>query len=160
VKVRRSELFKIREVLEAMPKGDRFKFSYAVAKNLRKVKTEIEDMEKAREPEQEIIEYERKRIALCQQYAKQLNGAPMVVSNSFVIDEEKQADFNHEMKELQDRYKDAIERGSRKMLDYQVNLRESVDVEFHRVKLEDVPSDILPKDLEVILDWVIEGEEK
>ena len=103
----------MRQVIENMPKGDKFKFSYAAAKNLRKIKSEIDDMQNAIEPDPEFREYDKERQDLCKKFARIENGEPMTkripnpdgsFASVFEIDEKKKKEFNEELKKLKDKY--------------------------------------------------------
>jgi hypothetical protein len=168
MKIRRFELFRMRQVVEEMPKGDKFKFSYAVAKNLRLIKSEIEDMEKTIEPAAEVNEYEKERIKLCKDLAEKENGEPIlenkvvngIMGSQFKIGEGNKDKFSFELGKLRDKYADALTSQKKSVEEYNLALREAVDIEFHTVRIEDVPQDIKPSDLEAILDWVKPEEVK
>lgn len=160
MQIKRSELFRVKELLESMPKAEKFKFNYAAAKNLRMVKSEIEDMQKTIEADGKMIEYEKARVELCQKYAKKENGNPVIIRGAFQIEEDKMDEFNVEIEELKKAYSSTLELHRKRVDGYNVAMTEMVDINFHKVRLEDMPADLKPGDLEMILDWIIEEESK
>jgi len=158
MKIKRSQLFRIQEVIQGLGKSNTFKFGYACAKNLRLVKREIEDMQKALEPDEQVGEFEKERILLCQKFSKKEGENPIITGNRFEIDETKMDEFNAEIRELRGKYKETLMLNDQKMEAYNKALREEIDINFHLVKLEDVPPEMKPDELEVILDWIIPSE--
>lgn len=149
------KLFKLQEIIQTMGKANTFKFSYACAKNLRLVNNEIEDMQKALEPDEQMEQYEKERMIICGMFSKKKDGNPIITGNRFEIDQVKQNEFNIEMGGLRERYVEAFALNEKKIETYNKALKEEVDLNFHLVKLEDLPLEIKPDDLEVILDWVV-----
>jgi hypothetical protein len=158
MKIKRFKLFKVREVIQAMGKANTFKFSYACAKNLRLVNREIEDMQKTLEPDEGMKGFEADRIALCQEFSKKEGGNPIITGNRFEIDETKMYEFNTAMETLREVYKDVLELNDKKSKTYGEALQEEVDLNFHIVRLEDLPPETKPDELETILDWITADE--
>jgi uncharacterized lipoprotein YehR (DUF1307 family) len=178
----------MKQVIESMPKGVSFKFSYAAAKNLRKVKTEIDDLLKTIEPDEEFKTYDKERRDLCEKYAKKESGEPAIkrIPNSdgsiravYDIDEGKKEEFNQAFDALKAKYKNAIATNDKRIEEYNKALREDIEIDFHRVSADDLPSEIIeikddkgtvtgkekrplltPDQLEAILDWVVFPEDE
>jgi hypothetical protein len=97
-------------------------------------------------------------MALCNMFAKKKDGGPLITGNRFEIDEAKQDEFNTEMKILREKYAEALTLMDRKTETYNKAMREEVDLNFHLVKVEDLPLETKPDELEAILDWVVPGD--
>ena len=158
ISMKRAKLFEMKPILEGMTHTDGFKFNYAVAKNLRKVKTEIELAQATVEPTREMNEFQKKRLELCRKHALQENGEPAMKGNRFMIAPDKQSVFDEEIKKLQSEYQKDIDLHTNKIDAFNNALNDLVEIEVHKVKVEDVPKNIKPVELEAILDWVVEDE--
>jgi hypothetical protein len=62
------------------------------------------------------------------------------------------------MKILREKYAEALTLMDRKTETYNKAMREEVDLNFHLVKVEDLPLETKPDELEAILDWVVPGD--
>jgi hypothetical protein len=172
----------MKQVIEDMPKGDKFKFAYAATKNLRKIKSEIDDMQSTIEPDSEFREYDKERQEVCKKFARIENGEPAKkrITNPdgsfafvFEIDEKKKREFNEELKKLKSKYKEVISSQEKKIENFNLEMRKMVDIDFHRVSCEDLPTEMVeiqeeedgrpkkesrlaltPNQMEAILDWI------
>jgi len=158
MKIKRSELFRMREVIQSFGKAATFKFSYACAKNLRLIKDEIEDMQKILEPDEQIEQFEKERITLCSAFAKKEGGNPLITENRFEIEPTKKDEFNVKMEELREKYAEPLSLNMKKVESYNKAIKEEVDLPFHLVKLSDLPLEMKPSETECILDWIIVDE--
>jgi Mor family transcriptional regulator len=159
--IRRSELYRLRGILEARPRGPHAKFNYALGKNLRKIKEEIQDLEDAVTPDKEFNEYEKERIALNEECAKKEGGVSVFIPNPdgtrrYQIDESKQESFNKKLELLRKKYKATLDLQEKKIQGYNDMMREKAEINFHLINKEDIPDDLSPSDWEAIIDWVIE----
>jgi hypothetical protein len=156
MKIKRIKLFGLKPALENLTHGDNFKFNYAVARNLRRINKEIEDVGKTIEMSDEIKEYEKNRIGLCRKYALTEGAEPVITDGKFTIDPKNQTIFDDEIRELRVKYADTLTLQEKRLEGYNKALMEDVEIEFHQVKKDDVPKDIHTVELEKILDWIIE----
>jgi hypothetical protein len=163
MKIRRSELYRLRVILEAMPKGPYAKFNYALGKNLRKIKEEIRDLEDAVTPDEKMQQYEKERIAINEECAKKEGGSPAMIpqpdgTRRYQVDEAKQELFNKKMELLRKKYKPTLDLQEKKIQGYNQLLRELVEIDFHQINKDDVPDDLSPSDWEAIIDWIVESQ--
>jgi len=165
MKIRRSELYRIKGILEGMPKGPYAKFNYVVAKNLRKIKEEILDLEDGVVPDEKFSQYEKDRIAINEECAKKEGGSSAFISQPdgtrrYQIDESKQELFNKKLEILRKKYKPTLDLQEKKIQGYNDLLREKVEIDFHLIQKDDVPDDLSPNDWEAIIDWIVEEAEE
>lgn len=136
-------------------------FSYAVAKNLRRIRQECNDIMAATKPSPRFIEYDKKRLDLCKEYAKKNHGDDPVIENGeFVFEGESKEQFHAKLLELKLEYKDALDEREAAVEKQNTFLSDEADKEFlaslHRIKLSQVPSGIRSAQLEQLLPLIIE----
>jgi len=135
-------------------------FSYAVAKNLRRLGEDVESMQKASELSKEFNEYETARIELAKEHAKKdADGKPVtedekddngkVISTTYVIANQKA--FDKELEALRATHKEALDARQKQIDEFNALLNEESDVELHKIKLADVPQDITTEQMNGIL---------
>lgn len=136
------------------------KFSYAISKNLNLLKPEIEAIEKTLELPEKFKEFDQARVALAERYAekdekgeakkeKSENG-----SEQFVMEDTKK--FDKEFEVLKKEYKEVIELREKQIEEYTKLLTEESEVILHKVKLDDVPSEITTKQMAGIYEIISE----
>jgi hypothetical protein len=131
------------------------KFSYGVAKNIALLKTEVESLSKAQESSKEFVEYDNARIELAKKHAKKDDkGEPVVEKNSYVI--ENQEAFDKEFETLKKTHKKALDERENQIKDFNDLLEKETDIQFHKIKLEDVPEDISTEQMTTIYDLIEE----
>ncbi len=165
MKIRRSELYRLRGILESRPKGSWTKFNYALGKNLRKIKEEIQDLEDVIVPDKEMHQYEKERVVLNEEFSKREGGGPVFMptpegGRRYQIDESKREVFDEKIKLLREKYKGVLELQEKKIEGYNDLLKEKVEIDFHLINKGDVPEDLSPSDWEAIIDWIIEPPEQ
>lgn len=130
------------------------KFAYAVAKTKNLIKPLVEALEEVKKPAENFQKFESERIKLCREHAeKDEKGQPKIMGGVYVgLGEE----FNTELEKLKEEHKQAIEEREQQMQDYAKLLEEEVDVELHKVKLDEVPEDITGKQLEMLMPMIEE----
>lgn len=161
MKVRKSELWNMRKIIESYPKGKYAKFNHAVSKNLRLIKEAIWHLEDSIQPEKELREFEKEKRELAIRFSKKEGGAPMTVptpdgGQRYLIEDARQKEFDQEFEKLKEKYKTVLDTRDEQMDEYSQYLRESEEINFHLINLEDVPDDLSPLEREPIVDWIIE----
>jgi len=133
------------------------KGAYGISKNKGIVTIEIEAIEEAqknKEVPEEIKEFEKERIALCQELAdKDEDDQPVVNGNEFQILENRPA-FNEKLAELHAKYKEALDTIKKQDETFKEFLKEEIEINFHTIKIDDIPNDVTAQQLE-ILDKII-----
>jgi hypothetical protein len=138
------------------------KGAYAIAKNKKIAETEVKALQEAQQkvtvPEK-FQEYEEKRLDLCEEVAdKDEEGKSIKINNGqqFAISPENQDIFNEKLKVLREEYKEAIEAKDKVEKDFFDLLAEEIEIDFHKVKIDDLPDNITASQIEA-LDEIIIG---
>jgi hypothetical protein len=146
--VTKRKLTNIAAALERLSEHSKgVKLSYAIAKNLGKIQSELAPLQKAAAPGREYIKFlEEKKQAQLKFACKDPEGKPVIIGNDYAIS--NMADFVAEIDALKDRFAAAIEEQERKSEDVDELLDEEAEFEFHKIDaalLEDAKS--LEKDI-------------
>jgi len=151
------DLVRLYDGLGAVGKLKGIKFVYAVARNRKLLEPEVMPLQTAMEPDEKFVEFEQKRIQLCERLAdKTTQGTPIRELGSFRIIEHR-AEFDKALAELRTQYKDAVDGRINQEQEYEKMLDEEVEgIKFHKIKMGDVPSDITAQQLEGILEVISE----
>lgn len=138
------------------------KGAYGIAKNKKIAESEVKAIQEAQQkvmmPEK-FNEFDKKRIELCEEVAdKDEDGKPIKINNGqqFSISEERQDEFSEKLKALREEYKEAIEQKDKIEQDFIDLLSEEIEVEFHRIMIDDLPNNITANQIEA-LDEIIIG---
>lgn len=136
--MKRKELIEIFYNLSSIKDIEGVKLGYAIAKNIDRIKGEVDLVQKAINPSEEFQEYETKRVDLATKYAeKDENGKPITQNNAFVISD--RSTFAKKFSALRAEYASVIEEQDKKLVEYEELLEEEVEHELHKVKMEDIP---------------------
>lgn len=127
------------------------KFSYFVAKNKILLKKEFDILESIRKPDQKFIEYDTKRAELAHKYADKLeNGEPRIENGNFIITENLVL-FKEDLMKLKAEYKDVISEYEKQIKDFDELLDKDVQFEGVKIDMKDIPKEIEPNVLEVLM---------
>lgn len=164
MKIRRSELYRIMPILEALPRGIYVKFNYGLGKNMRSIRKEIQDWEDAINPDKKYREYEEERIKIAEECSKKEDGVPVMIPNPdgtrrYKIDEVKQESFDKKLEALKKKHQPAIDIQKEKIEKYNEGMKDEIEMDFHLIKFEDCPEDPSPKEWEAISYFVAEQPE-
>jgi len=137
------------------------KGAYAIAKNKKIAEGEVKAIEEAQKnviiPDK-FKEYDEKRIKLCEELAdKDKDGNPVKINNGqqFAISPESQEVFNEKLQSLREEYKEAIEEKDKVEKDFLDLLAEEVEVDFHKVKIDDLPDNVTASQIEALDEIII-----
>jgi len=157
-KVERIKLFGLLNAIESVKTIKDVKFAYALVKNKKRIKEEIELLKEATKVSDKLQEYEKKRIMLCKQYCeKDDNKKPIIKNNSYCgLDNNK--NFNEEIKKLREEYKEELDNREKQIEDYNKLLEEKVEIDFYKISLKNIPQDISAEQLEPLM--ILVNEEK
>jgi len=129
-------------------------FSYAIAKNRRNLKSELEIFEEFTKPSEEYEKYDDKRVKLAAKYAKlDDDGRPVVKDNSYIISKDNRPTFEVEMKELEEEYKEVIQAFKDKLKNYQLEIEKEIEFDYYMIDLEKLPK-LTPMQTEAIFDLI------
>ena len=133
------------------------KFHYLLVKNKRLIQSEIESIQEAQEPEKEYMEYEKKRMSLCEVMCEKDDaGKPKVKNQNFIIPEETKEDFDKKMEEMKEEYAEPIEKMDKKRKEFAELLAEEVKIDFVSIPLSVMPESILGGDVDLLFDLINE----
>lgn len=142
VVMKRGDVFSLWTALNSIKKEFGFKVAYAISKNKKAIKDEIEATDSTVKPSEAFEAYDKERMELGKRHAKKdPQGAPMTkrvpnpvgggMSESFDI--ANMAAFDKEHEALKEKYKDAVEAQERKIKERNESLADEVEMEFHGI---------------------------
>lgn len=105
------ELHDTIESVTAIIKGGSFELTYAMRKNRNALRDEVDAIGAMLSPSPKFQEYTGKRIALCEEHAvKNEDGSSkLTAQGNYVIDPEKQAEFNEKVEALQNEHRPVLD---------------------------------------------------
>ncbi len=153
--MKRQDLYTLLNGFELVKDLKGVKFAYARAKNKKLVLAELELLKNVMKDSDEFIEYDKKRIELCEEYCTKDDKGKPVIKNRKYDGLTKNEEFTKKLNELNEKYKEVIDEKKKRAEEYKKLLDEEIDFEFHKIKLQDVPEDITGAQLEAI-DLILE----
>jgi len=127
------------------------KFSYFVAKNKNILQSEIEILEKLREPSSGYKEYDQKRVDMAQRWAdRDEQGNVRTENGSFVLEKNK-VKFEKEFTALKNKYKNKIDEFEKQIKDFKNMLEDKTEFYGHKIKVENLPAEIEPQLIELFM---------
>lgn len=145
VKVKRSDLINAWGVLESLKNQKMgIQTTYKIVKNRKLIEPEIEAIQEAIKPSEKFIEFEKKRVELCEKFCKKDSGGKAIVeNNSYAFEDSELPKFQVELKNLQSEYQEEFDK--RKMVEKDIeNLtNEEIEVDVTKIAINDIPDDFL-----------------
>jgi len=159
MKLSGNELIELHAALEKVSDLKGVKFAYGVAKNKNRLESELKALQTGLTPSDEYVEFDKKRLALCREYAtKDEKGVPQTVGRAFVgLDGNEE--FQAKVTALQDEYKPALDAHQKLLDEYNAALKGDFEIKVHTIALKDVPEDITGGQLSGIIVLVEDGED-
>src|SRR3990167_3118759 len=106
--MKKSEVIRLYRALNQLGNLSCVKFTYAVARNIAALKSEIESLEKATVASLEYQEFDKLRVELVEKHAKKNDkGKPIIEGNTYVLEDEKA--FNKAFDKLRDSHKKVVD---------------------------------------------------
>jgi hypothetical protein len=131
------------------------RFPYAVAKNTRYLEQHIVTLRELTKPDESFMKFDKERVDLNIKYSqKDGRGRPRTANNSYIIDPEKQVDFDAELNILRDEHRVAISIHEEKNKKVEAMLDDSCEILYYSIKLSWIPASIKPGDLEILMDLI------
>lgn len=125
------------------------KFAYALQKNIRLMKQEIQHLFDILEPSEEYKKYDKEREELAKQFSeKDKDGNPVIENERYKIKGKKK--FEAELKNLQKKYEKALNEQTDKESLFNEALEKECTVKFHQIIEKDLPSDMSLRQLEIV----------
>jgi len=151
--MKKQDVLQLFNGLQAVSNLPGAKWSYAVARNITKLKPEVEALQKAYSADKDFVEFENKRIELAQKHAVKEKGNPKKIkignNEEYIIaDKDK---FNKELTPIQKKYKKAIDERKKQIDDFNDILKEEIEIDLYMVSSEYIPEGITPAQLSNIM---------
>jgi len=156
------DLYEVLGVLQVLKKCAGNKLSYFAMKNIKMIGKKLNDLEKAVEASPEFQEYQATRIALCEAYSEKDESGNFVTitegeDSSYKIREDIKEEFDSKFKLLQEEYKEAIKEQQQKIKVFNEELlMQDAELDFHKIKFEDLGEGITGEIVEVIQELIID----
>lgn len=152
IAVMHKSLMSIRDI-----KANNIRFPYAVAKNIRSFESHIAGVRELTAPDVDFRKYDKERVELNVEYSlKEKNNRPRIINNQYIIDPERQAEFDAKIIGLREKHADALKGMDERQKAVEAMLDDECEVSVYKIKLSWIPSDIRPSDLESIMDIIEE----
>lgn len=149
--MKRTNVIKLWNALNLFNDSYNTYFSYFIAINKNRLKTEIKIMENLAKPSDKYIEFNKKREEIAKKYsAKDNDGKVIIIDNKYdIIDK---IGFNSEFKELIGEYTETIDEYNTQMKEYNDFIAEEVEIKTHSIKFENLPNKITPEVIELFIE--------
>ena len=113
-------------------------FAYAVFKNKQLIDNKLMEVDFIKNVTPEVIEYEEKRIKICEEFAKKDDtGKPVIENDLYQIDD--QETFKGKMAELLSEYKPFVEERQRQIELFNQKMNMPVELPFVKVTKDQIP---------------------
>jgi len=141
--VKRQRLLEIHHALTQLAEHARgVKLAYAIARNLGRLREEVEATQKAGTPSRAFQEFDQARLKFCQALCTKDNeGRPLIEQGQFILGE-NQPELDRLVDKLKGEYVEAISEREKQLAEWRTLLDGEADAKFHLVALEDVESGI------------------
>ena len=160
--IKKVDLFSYFQAIQWAENLQWVRFLIAKEKNKRKIKEAAEPIEKWGEVFEWFKVYEKERVELCEKHSNKDENWKAII-----VWEEKNAqwavikpwtysitnilEFEKELTELREKHSTAITEREKQLEDYNKILMEEMEIDFEKIKSEDIPSNITPKQFSEIL---------
>jgi len=129
--------------------------SYAIAKNIRLIEQHFATFKDIAKPTDDYMEFENARVKLNVEYAqKDGRKQPRIIDNKYIIDPEKQEQFDVAVNTLREEFKNVIATYEQKQRDIEKMLDDECEVDLYPIKLSWISADFKPGDLEILMDLI------
>lgn len=138
---------KLNKNLESLKHLRGAKFAYTILKNTNLLNEEVKTIQLLANASDGYKEYESNRINLCQTLCEKDSDGNLITKDLGNGLYEYKIDLSSKkwldgISSLQEKYKSEIEKYSQQVSDYNIFLNKETDIEFFKMKFDDVPSDI------------------
>ena len=133
------------------------KFAYALQKNIRLIKQEMNRLFDIMKPSEEFNEYDKEREKLAEKFAKKdKDGKPVIKDDKYVIPKRKQ--FDKELEELQEKYAKPFKEQEEKNALFNEKLEEECTIKFHKISEKDLPENMSARELDIVSSFMYDKE--
>ncbi|PKQ69402.1 hypothetical protein BZG01_00240 [Labilibaculum manganireducens] len=154
--MKKQDLFRLQQGLQQVANLRGVKFAYAVAKNIRKVNAECEDIQQGIKASDDWEELEKQQREINMYHCKKdESGNPIPDSNGqFIIPQERKDDHKKEMETLKEANAEAYTAREKQIIDYNKSMSDEIEFSLHTIKEEDLPAEITASQLDGIFEMV------
>lgn len=149
-------------VLEIVNNADKLKslqgvkLTYAISKNLKALKAEVEAMQESNKPSEEMQKYNDACNELVIAEAKRDDKGEFIPAGPNQIVLKDASAYKAKRSELDEKYKDEIEKAKVKNAEFDILLKEPFEFEFYQVQSEFISEEITCEQMDLILEMVKE----
>jgi hypothetical protein len=139
------QLTKARKALNSVSHYEGIDFAYAVFKNKQLIDNKLSEVDFIKNVSPQIVEYEEKRVQLCEEFAKKdSNGKSIIENDLYVIDNKEM--FKIKMDDLLNEYKPFVEERQKQIEIFNNKMNEESKIEFVKIKKEQIPPQLKTAD--------------
>jgi len=152
MKLKKRDLLRLNNAIAAI-EGRSYsrKFGYFIAKTKLEIKDEVLIMQEFKAPSESFKAYDTKRSELARDHAdRNSDGSPKIQNQEFLITV-KMDQFQEALANLKEEYKEVIEEREQQIKEFEEILDEETKFDGTKIDLKDIPDDIEPVVIEVLL---------
>lgn len=139
------QLTKARKALNSVSHYEGIDFAYAVFKNKQLIDNKLSEVDFIKNVSPQIVEYEEKRVQLCEEFAKKdSNGKSIIENDLYVIDNKEM--FKVKMDDLLNEYRPFVEERQKQIEIFNNKMNEESKIEFVKIKKEQIPPQLKTAD--------------
>lgn len=142
MKLKKLELIRLWNAIEACKEHKNTKFIYSTLRTKKLIADEVEMLTALSAPSKKYNEFQTQRIEACKKFCEQEDGAPVIKNGEYFFTDAGRKLFEAELTKLKKRFKDWIEERDEQMRTYDITIKEEVDVDVHQVDLCHVPENL------------------
>ncbi len=139
----KSDILILWQTLNILPSVESFQVGYALARTRRFIKDEVEALQEAIKPSADFLEYDRKRLELCERLAKKDDkGNPVISGTQYVFDNPQE--FQEELTKLNEEYQEVLTKRDEQIAAFNKALLEPAGCQVFMVKASKMPDSLAP----------------
>lgn len=132
------QLTNAKKALDNVSNYQGLEFAYAVFKNKQLIDNKLMEVDFIKNVTPEVIEYEEKRVKLCEELAnKDDKGMPIIENDLYIIIDKDT--FKTKMDELLTQYKPFVEERQKQIELFNDKMNGKIDFQFVKIKKEQIP---------------------
>lgn len=139
------------------------KFTYGITKNMDLIQKEMDLINDIIKPSDELKKYDDARVKICEEFAKKdengefikLEIAPGSGQYQYDIDEESQ-EWIDALGKIKNEYSSILQERDEQINEYNKLLNTEITIDFYKIKLDDVPTDISLELMQIIKPFIVE----
>jgi hypothetical protein len=151
--MKNNELYQLAQGLNAVKDLKGVQFAYAVLKNKKIVKDELDILSEAIKASPEFEEFDKKRVDIVKKFAEKDESGEAKVINQFVVTDNSALDAA--ITPLKEEYKKVIEKREKQIEEFNTLLESESTVVAFKIDQASIPNDISVEQLENIR-WIVE----